>query len=354
MKNKNLAYYIVFHGLFWAIYAAGYYAEVVRVQKPSDYWQVVFLVTMAANILALFLGATYDRFPGRSLFLKGVVITLSSVVASIIWAFCKYWVLYEYYAPGTFSGSLLSYLLGNSLAGLQILVFWSVLYFFFDTYAQSQRHRINALTAESLARDSQLKLLSYQLNPHFLFNALNSIATLSLREDRVAAHSAILKLSAFLQFTLKNEPWRKIKLSEELDCLGMFLDIQKMRFSDRMRFKVNVPQDLMKVVVPALILQPLIENAVKHAVEPSDSMVEIVLTAHENDEFIVFTVSNSLPTTNKTPIKSHGIGLQNVSERLLAYYNEKAGITTAINDNQFVATLSIPIETELTNNEKPD
>ena len=137
-----------------------------------------------------------------------------------------------------------------------------------------QRERL-----ESQASTAQLAMLRYQLNPHFLFNTLNSISTLVLLKQTERANAMLARLSSFLRYTLANEPTAKVTLAQEVETLKLYLEIEKMRFEDRLRPHFRIESETIGARLPSLLLQPLIENAIKYAVTPSENGADIWITA---------------------------------------------------------------------------
>ena len=133
-----------------------------------------------------------------------------------------------------------------------------------------QQQREATLRAATLAQEAQLKMLRYQLNPHFLFNTLDAISTLILDSENRTANQAVMRLSEFLRYTLDQDPMKKVTLRQEIEAMNLYLTTEKLRFGDRLRLEFAVEERALEALVPSLLLQPLIENAVKYAVSPSE------------------------------------------------------------------------------------
>ena len=336
-------YVLVFHGLAWLVYGAVYYAE-VRNDRPSDYWQVVLVATLSGSVLSGLLATIYVRVRHRPLLMKVAIAFAASVLMAAAWAVLRNLFYDHVYAPGRSNAPLLT--IGALMHGLNALLFWSALYFFYDNYRLARENEIRSLRAESLARENQLKLLSYQLNPHFLFNVLNSIAAMSLKNDSQSAHDTTVKLAEFLRYTLDSEPWRKVSFAEELECIGRYLDIQASRFEDRLEVRFHVPAALHEARVPNLILQPLIENAIKHTIAAGAAAVLIEVRARKSRHKLMIEVENSASGAGmpETCENGPGWGLSNVRERLHAYFGERAQMRTSASRDRYVVTLELPLE----------
>ena len=339
-------YFLLFHLLAWLIYGGVYYEEVVRYQRPDDYWQVVLAATLAGSLVCWPMALVNAQTRQRELAVRVVVAVLTTILAAIVWSAIRGIHFAYVYSPGESVGPSLS---GGALfRATNTLLFWNALYLAYDHYKMAKHHEIQVLTAQTLARDSQLKLLSYQLNPHFLFNVLNSVATLVLKEDRSAAHATVVKLSNFLRYTLESEPWRKVSLDRELRCIAQYLEIQKVRFQEKLKISYDVPDDLTPALVPNLILQPIVENAIKHTIAAAMSEVAINIKGRRDNDDVTVQIVNSLeedcPTATEQDL-SVGHGLANVRQRLAAYYGDSAELTTSNSSRQYSVTLRLPYET---------
>ncbi|GAB4196455.1 MAG: hypothetical protein Tsb002_29800 [Wenzhouxiangellaceae bacterium] len=339
------AYFAFFHILIWLLYGAGYYADVMRWNKADDYWQVVVLVTISASLLSIALDMVYRRTITWPLIRKSLLIIVSVGIAAALWSTAKYAVLFEIYAPQTRPESPWRFLGLNLLAGLNLFFIWSLLYFFYHHYQQAQRNRIAALQAENLARDNQLKLLSYQLNPHFLFNSLNAIATLTLKRDHDGAHQAIVGLAQLLRDSLERQPWKLHSLEREINSLQRLIRIYQIRFPQRLQFVQHIDDSALQASLPAMLLQPLLENAIQHSIDNSAESVSIELQAQRQRQTLIIRICNTLPQSEPASTAAephHGLGLDNVRQRLRAYYGDQAELQIQHQPQQFTVTLSLP------------
>ncbi len=190
--------------------------------------------------------------------------------------------------------------------------------------SDKQLEQLKRVRAESVAHEAQLKMLRYQLNPHFLFNTLNAISALVQVKESAKANTMIVQLSSFLRYSLDNDPIQMVSLREEIDALKLYLHIEQTRFADRLRLEFHVAEDSEQIKVPSLILQPLVENAIKYAVAPSETGGKISVSATIEDQFLMVEIVDTGPgidasNDQRTPV---GIGLKNTEERLKEFYNE--------------------------------
>jgi len=208
---------------------------------------------------------------------------------------------------------------------------------------ESRRAETQANEARVLARDAELKALKAQVNPHFLFNSLNSISALTSVDPAKAREMCIL-LSEFLRMTLGLGEKSVIPLSEELALLDRFLAIEKVRFGARLRVEENIQEESKTLLVPPLVLQPLVENAVVHGIANLPEGGVIRLASQCQDGLLFLTVENSFDS-EATPIRRNGMGLLNVRKRVEGRYGTDASLRVDSQTGQFRVELSMPAET---------
>ena len=235
------------------------------------------------------------------------------------------------------------------------LVTW---YFFFAAWASfyiaiSSATRLRAAErraagAERDAQEAQLRALRYQVNPHFLFNTLNSLSSLVMARRDDEAEAMIVNLSAFFRSSLTLDPSEDITLAQEIEFQQLYLDIEKSRFPKRLDVRVDVPRELGTARVPPLILQPLVENAIKHGVARTTAPVRLTIAAREEDSQLVLTVENDRGPPE--PIRGEhdtGVGLTNVCERLAARFGGEAACEHGpLPGGGWRVTLTMPVLSE--------
>jgi two-component system, LytTR family, sensor histidine kinase AlgZ len=208
----------------------------------------------------------------------------------------------------------------------------------------SQEAEARVMKSGLLARDAELRALKAQVNPHFLFNSLNSISALTSIDPEKARDMCIL-LAEFLRMTLGLGEKTSIPLKEELGMLERFMAIEKVRFGARLQVEEDIQEDCKPLLIPALLLQPLIENAVGHGIAnlPEGGLVH--LAAHCSDGRLGITIRNSFDPESTSALRS-GRGLANVRRRLEARYGDQAGLQARADGNEFRVDLSLPAETK--------
>ena len=214
------------------------------------------------------------------------------------------------------------YLLPSSLA-LHFLVYWAIVGATrgFEYYRESQLKLLRVSQTEARLNEARLQLLRAQLQPHFLFNALNTIAEM-VHEDADRADRMIASLSDLLRVSLDEND--SVPLAEEVRIAGLYLDIQQARFGDRLRVQWDVPEACAATLVPRLVLQPLLENAIQHGLSQARSGGAVTITARSSDRGLVIAISDDGAGLAATDVIAEGIGLSNTRARLAAWSAEAA------------------------------
>ncbi|MEL6360074.1 MAG: histidine kinase [Pseudomonadota bacterium] len=233
---------------------------------------------------------------------------------------------------------------------LFLLLSWGGFYFGINYYLTLRDETERALQSARLADQAQLKMLRYQLNPHFLFNTLNAISTLVITDDRKDANEMLTKLSAFLRYSLDSDPLQKTTLAEEVRALQLYLDIETTRFGDRLKISKDIDERVLDARVPSLILQPAIENAIKYAIAKMEAGGEIIIVARAEGDMLKLQVCDNGPDAPENPDAllrraSTGVGLLNMKERLAHLYGSMQSFTLKRRDpDGMCVSLKIPLE----------
>jgi hypothetical protein len=213
---------------------------------------------------------------------------------------------------------------------------------FARSWAANQQRRLGE--ARAAAQQAKLEALRFQLNPHFLFNTLNSISSLIVTRRNEDAERMTHKLSSFLRSSLACDPTRLVPLDEELSLIEEYLDIEAVRFGARLDAVIDCDPSACSGLVPGFLVQPLVENAIKHGVAPSRDPVRILIHAAVENGALCITVENDVPAPSEggEPAEGAGVGLQNVRRRLEAVYGKSASLTITPGPASYRATICIP------------
>jgi two-component system, LytTR family, sensor kinase len=226
---------------------------------------------------------------------------------------------------------------GVFIYGLIILT-----YYLFVSLSNLSEKNVKEAKLESLVKETELKMLRSQINPHFLFNSLNSISSLTIT-DPEKAREMVVKLSEFMRYALSRKDEQPVSLQNELDNMRLYLEIEKVRFGDKLTTEEVIETGCLNSKIPVLLLQPLYENAVKHGVYESTESVRITTHAKLVDGYIEIAISNNYDA-NPSLKRGTGTGLLNVSRRLELFYGKKASIKTTKENGVYAVNLSIPAD----------
>ncbi len=255
----------------------------------------------------------------------------------------------------TYEITLVGALLSGTVYHAFALVAWGFLYVGIKHYAAWQEARDRALRAEALVAEARLAALQSQLNPHFLFNTLNGISTLVAEERNDQASEMIARLAELLRASLRSPGDAMVRFAEELELAQRYLAIERVRFEDRLRLTLDIAEEAYDARVPVLILQPLVENAVRHGVAQLGEGGEIALTArviHDDDgQWLDVEVVNAAPAPQGT--RSAGVGLANVRERLQMSYGARQRFIVERHDERFVVSFRLPFAADQAHARRP-
>jgi len=221
-----------------------------------------------------------------------------------------------------------------------VVVAWTALYFGGTLWLERQKAERAALEAETRARDAELEMLRYQLNPHFLFNALNSIRAL-IPDDAGDARHVVNEFSELLRYTLRGSPLAPVPLGEEIAAVRRYLAVEQVRFEDQLSVEWSIDPSLEQTAVPGLLLQPLVENALRHGRTPG-APLRLRIEAKPDAGGVRVAVSNTGTLRRSTP--GAGVGLENLGERLARLYPTRASVRLDEDRGWVTATVYIANE----------
>jgi two-component system LytT family sensor kinase len=343
-RNRNLLFWSL-HFLGWSAYGFAQYLGALLFGKPVEYTKYIAIAALAGCILSMPL-----RYICRWLWTKPPATMVAGGIASAYLLACALrvvmnWAYHHYIEPEWPIMHWYEYFMG-ALSSTYLMACWVGLYFGVRYYESLQMERVATLKSASLAQEAQLKMLRYQLNPHFLFNTLNAISTLILDNRNTTANSAVTGLSEFLRYTLDQDPMKKVTVAQEVDALNLYLNIEKMRFGERLTLNFAIEPAASTMLMPSLLLQPLIENAIKYAVSPREQGGRIRIGAHVTGGMLQLEVADDGPgLVDATRLANgRGVGVRNTRERLQVLYGERGTVLVGNTEPGLRVSLTFPAE----------
>jgi LytS/YehU family sensor histidine kinase len=221
---------------------------------------------------------------------------------------------------------------------------WSALYFGIKYWQSKRQEEENALKAEALAKEAELKMLRYQLNPHFLFNSLNSASAL-ISENPPRAERMINELSDFLRYSLADTKTETVHLRDEIEALKNYLNIEQVRFEEKLQVSFDIAPEAENFRLPSFLLHPLVENAVKYGMQTSELPLQIEIKAERKNNKLLIEISNSgrWYKSNGANPQTNGmqVGIENVRKRLEQFFPNRYRFETSERDNRVHVLLEI-------------
>jgi len=310
---------------------------------------------LLGGLLTWVLRSIYKVFWERPMPVRALVVWFASLVMALIWqAFRNYVALLPFGETMDLSPANYPELFDDTLiVAYPMMLTWSALYFILKYNRLFQAEKEKSLRSEALAHEAQLLMLRYQLNPHFLFNTLNAISTLVLAKANDKANEMLTKLSKFLRYSLDHSPLDRVSLLHELDTSRLYLDIEKVRFGERLRLEFDIGSDAGSALVPTMLLQPIIENSIKHGISKVESGGTISIHARREEESLIIEVSDDGPgMQNRTApdeefALSNGVGVSNIRNRLKEIYGSKHTLEfLPVVPHGLTVRVTIPYESE--------
>ncbi|MEO0061931.1 MAG: hypothetical protein RLZZ08_491 [Pseudomonadota bacterium] len=326
--------------------------------RPWSFLVIVLIATITGFSISLILSVIYGKLINRRPLVTWGVTALVLPIAVTFSALINGWTLSLY--QSTSDASFTQLVLGVFYIDMTLLLAWSALYYAINYFLQVEEQTDRLERLEAQATGAQLAMLRYQLNPHFLFNTLNSISTLVLLKQTEPANAMLTRLSSFLRHTLVTQPGGKVTVAQEVETLKLYLDIERMRFEERLRTVFKIDPAAADACIPSLLLQPLVENAIKYAVSPQEEGARISLTAQVLGSRLRVTVADTGPglqTRARTDrfdgkmrpdgTTSTGVGMANIRDRLAQAYGEDHRFEVlSPPDGGFTVIIELPLERE--------
>jgi sensor histidine kinase YesM len=316
---------------FWILQSAGWTGYFVLrtlsgIANSMGWFYVVHtaLLTATGYSITLLMASAFRRLIRMQPVYTWVGSIVIVAVAAAAFSAIETWSVSTFVDPGVRAEGMRFF--SAILLTVSVLLAWSALYYSINFFMLLEAQTDRLLRLESQASNAQLAMLRYQLNPHFLFNTLNSISTLVLLKQTERANAMLSRLSSFLRYTLVNESTGMVTVAQEIETLKLYLEIEKMRFEERLRPHFHIDPTVMRAHLPSLLLQPLIENGIKYAVTPQEEGADISIEMRREADRVFITVSDTGPGADSQyqvrAAQSTGVGLANIRDRLAQAYGD--------------------------------
>jgi two-component system LytT family sensor kinase len=343
LKRKNLYWISQVSG--WSLFV------IVNLLIISTFQAIPFnriILWVLLGVYGLFFSHLYriyiKKYKWTNLSLKKIIprVLIASFIVGVI-IFIPVYISGELLKVERQSQNLIALIVAGTLNISSVILIWSLIYFAIHFFENSKKAEIETLIFEAAVKDFELKTLKAQLNPHFMFNAMNSIRAL-IEEDPQNAKDAITKLSNLMRYTLKIERAETVPLSEELKTIQDYLDLEKIRFEERLDYKIHSTSEADRVEIPPMMVQTLVENGIKHGISKITNGGKVLIDAKTENSKLSIEIRNTGSFNEEALKSSHGFGVSNTKHRLSLLYGENASLTLSNeNQNTVLAKLSIPL-----------
>ncbi len=354
----------IMHSLYWSTLALASFLTLNLWYGTGAWYDIAhtLLQSLIGFILVLPLHGLYNKIWQRSFIYRLVSSLLAIIFLATLWTFVRMWIFISM-TPA--DDDLWAEFGGWYFSGIFIFLGWSAFYYGIVYYelVQTEREKrlavastvrlekLKRLEAEKSASESKLQMLRYQLNPHFLFNTLNAISAFISVDEANNAKIMIQRLSHFLRYSLEDNSIDAIPFEKDLDALKLYVAIEEVRFSDRLKIIYDVDPEALSIKVPSMILQPIVENSLKFGMSQDNSFSTITISAKIVEKKLCLTVRDDGPGLSRSnseflDFESHsGVGLKNTESRLKAFYDGDYDFKIEnISPNGALVTLLLPMQ----------
>jgi two-component system LytT family sensor kinase len=336
---------IIFFAIWWTISALAqfsilyfFYNLTLEIAAADS---IVFNLSFALLSIGIWYWVRYTDFEKQKIF----TITLNHLAAAslsiLVWiTFSNFCLRSIFQQETSYQGFLNNSIPWRVALGSFYYILSGLLYYLIIYIQNFREHTTRELEMKNLIRDAELNWLKHQINPHFLFNSLNSISSLTMSNPE-KAQDMVIRLSDLLRYSLKQSSQSLVSISDEISNCIKYLDIEKVRFGNRLNYNISAPEKEMNFQVPAMILQPLFENAIKHGIASSSTPGDVNATFEPQENYLKIAISNTMPQESSNA-KGMGVGLVNITRRLSLLYGQIDLVKTNIIDNHYIVEVTIP------------
>jgi two-component system LytT family sensor kinase len=365
VDNQQRLFWVLHLGgwLAWGLIAKYGYTRALAEHIAPNYFLYVMIISVIGVIFSLGLRYLYRFMWSRPIWQQVLAFLIGSSAVGFAWIRARGFIYTSWFEKAKDMDAWVEsmgeaaemvekiYFMESFTTGWIPMLAWSVLYFAIKYYQIFQEVQKSALKSAAMAHEAQLKMLRYQLNPHFLFNTLNAISTLILEKQTEPANHMVTRLSSFLRYSLDNDPMQKITLEQEITALKLYLDIEKVRFEDRLNLELDIGEEAAQALIPSLFLQPLVENAIKYGIAQAEEGAHLKIAAKVFAGDLLLELSDDGPgvqlVDGQIP-NANGVGLRNTQERLQELYGVQHSFRLSeTSPHGLTVNIRIPFETAL-------
>ncbi|WP_440906006.1 sensor histidine kinase [Catenovulum sp. SX2] len=343
---------------FWLLQISGWLFYMLFVYmayhvQRYDSWVDVLVYYLYEAVLGIFITLSLRqifRVTWRRSLVECILLGSAAVIiGSFVWTTLKV-ILFLYLFENPFEKEFVGIIFEWLPNSLTVLGGWSAIYCAYKYRSSYHENKSALLSAENEAKEAQLRMLRYQLNPHFLFNTLASVRALVNQNANDKAADMTQKLSDFLRYSLETDPLKSACLGEEIDIIHNYLAIERIRFGERLQMKIQIDPASKQVQVPSMLLQPFVENAIKYAVAPSISGASICISTQLIDNKVLIRVEDKLkdPAEDAQQVSANqrlGIGHNNTRMRLTGFYQDNYSFSAEAQNQGYLVCLTLPLST---------
>jgi two-component system, LytTR family, sensor kinase len=351
MKNPfiSTARSIYIYLLVWLFIAAFYFSLLywgMRAPLPAALTDSIIFNSLLAGLgLGIWYPSKFIQFQDGRIFRFIVTHLAGSFSAVLLWLTAGYFLVNSVLNEDTFYTEFFkATLVWRILTGILFYFLFLSFYYLINYYTEFQERAKRESELKTLAAEAELRSLKFQINPHFLFNSLNSISSLTLLHPG-KAKEMILMLADYLRYTVSDNMKMMNSLEDELKNIRLYLDIEKVRFEEKFEYSEEIDTGCRSILLPGMILQPLVENAIKHAVYDASGKIDIILRCSREGGFLKIVLENNIEGESLS--KGAGVGLKNISERLSILYSRRDLLSYKREKDKFSVQLYIPVQNDI-------
>lgn len=357
-KRKNNILFWVLQIIGWSLYTIVSNYLFAKSKNRDIEGALLFYLTYILGFLITCGLRYYYRFLRRKVYSLNkliYILPLSLLITVFLWNFIDILISMNFWEEKAIHKYLKHTLTFRGLMKINyfpvvILGTWTALYFGIKYWMDSQQHKESAEKATLLAQQAQLQMLRYQLNPHFLFNSLNSIRAL-IEEDKNSAKEMVTELSEFLRYSLIIEDSNYRTVQEEIEAIKLYFAIEKKRFEEKLDVSFDICDETKSIEIPGFLIHPLVENAVKYGMKTSKMPLQIKIKSRLENKSLVIEVTNSgkwlePDDPDKFELKGTGKGLNNVKQRLKNSFENRYNFILITKENSVTAKIEIQLNND--------